>query len=58
MRVNTSPLAAEEFKAALNCRGIDMNVVASTTVRLVTHWQISAEDIETVGRELSNLKRR
>ncbi len=58
VRVDTSPLDAEEFRAALNRSGIDMNVVARKTVRFVTHWEITAENIETVGSEMAALRRK
>ncbi|MDP2856385.1 MAG: GntG family PLP-dependent aldolase [Bacillota bacterium] len=57
VKVDTSPHTAEEFKAALNARGIDMNIIAPAAVRLVTHWQITAEHIEEVGREMMALRR-
>jgi len=57
VKVDTSPYTAEEFKAPLYARGIDMNTIAPAAVRLVTHWQITAEHIEEVGREMMALRR-
>jgi threonine aldolase len=58
VRVDTSPLNAEDFRAALNRAGIDMNVVSRRVVRFVTHWQITPGNIETAGAEMVALLRK
>lgn len=57
LKVETSPYTAEEFKAALNAQGIDLNIVVPGVVRLVTHWQITPEHVEEVGRAVRSLRR-
>jgi threonine aldolase len=57
VKVDTSPYTAEEFKAALNGHGIDMNVIGPATVRLVTHCQITPEHVEEVGWAMRGIAR-
>lgn len=57
VRVDTSPLTAEAFRASLNREGIDVLVVGPTMVRFVTHWPVTMQDIERVGQALKGLKK-
>jgi len=50
VRFKTAPLTSDEFKAKLNAEGIDVLPAGKYGARFVTHWPVSAADIERTGK--------
>jgi threonine aldolase len=57
VRIETSPFTAEEFKARMNAKDIDVLVAAPTVVRCVTHWGVTPQHIEEAGTAMKALKK-
>lgn len=57
VRFQTAPIPAAEFKNLLNREGIDVLVAGPMAARFVTHWPISAGDIDRTGQILKSIAR-
>lgn len=58
VRFKTSPLTSDEFRALLNAEGIDVLPSGKYAARFVTHWPITAEDIERTGDVIRKMVRK
>lgn len=58
VRFSTAPLSSSEFRAHLNCEGIDVLPSGLTAARFVTHWPITARDIERTGEVIRKMVRK
>lgn len=55
VRFETSPLTSTEFRAKLNAEGIDVLPTGNMSARFVTHWPITADDIERTGQVIRKM---
>lgn len=55
IRFSTAPLASSEFRARLNAEGIDVLATGQYSARFVTHWPITATDIERTGKVIRQM---
>jgi threonine aldolase len=57
VRIDTTPFTADEFKAKMNAKDIDVLVAAPNVVRCVTHWGVTEAHIEEAGTAMKALKK-
>jgi threonine aldolase len=55
VRFKTAPLTSAEFRDRLNAEGIDVLLAGQYGARFVTHWPVTADDIEFTGKVIRKI---